>query len=159
MKKKFFISLFFFAAAGLFIFAHIVLKQNDNYYQTQQNLNAPIEIPDASVKTIEEAEKIDKPVVALFYVDWCGYCRKFMPVFGKIASQYAKNYTFAAINCDNPAYSQMLKDFHIIGFPSVFVIDKKINHKFILNTAVLSDESLIKEELDSYLKVRKNILK
>ena len=159
MKKKFFIGLFLFAAAGLFIFAHIVLKQNDNYYQIQQNLNAPIEIPDASVKTIEEAEKIDKPVVALFYVDWCGYCRKFMPVFGKIASQYVKDYTFAAINCDNPAYFQMLKDFHIIGFPSVFVIDKKINHKFILNTAVLSDESLIKEELDSYLRVRKNILK
>ena len=124
-------------------------------------MNAPKHPSDYHIGiTYDEAVAAsEKPILAVFYVDWCGYCRKFMPVFGKIASQYVKDYTFSAINCDNPAYSQMLKDFHIIGFPSVFVIDKKINHKFILNTAVLSDESLIKEELDSYLRVRKNILK
>ena len=42
MKKKFFIGLFVVVTICLFVFAHIVLKQNEKQYQAQQNLSAPI---------------------------------------------------------------------------------------------------------------------
>lgn len=157
MKKKFFIGLFIFAAIGLFIFAHIVLKQNNSEYQPQQNINAPIEIPGDSIIHYEDAIKIDKPIVALFYVDWCGYCRKFMPVFGEIAKKYTDKYTFAAINCDNPQYSDVIKEFHIMGFPSLFIIDNKINHKFSMNIAGTVDKKVMQEELDNYFKIHEKL--
>lgn len=158
MKKKFFIGLFIAAAIGLFVFAYVVLKSNDSY-TPQTNLQAPIEIPDAAILTMEEASHIEKPIVAMFYVDWCGYCRKFMPVFGKFANKYKNDYSFVVINCDNYENSKLIDDFHIVGFPSLFIIDNQINHRFSMHVAAVSDEKIMKEELDNYLTVRKNILK
>ena len=160
MKKKFFIGLFVFAVVGLFIFAHLVLKNNEPKYEPQQvNLPAPIEIPATGVVSYEEAQNIDKPIVAMFYVDWCSYCRKYMPIFGELANFYKDKYSFVAINCDYPQYTKMVQDFHIMAFPSLFVIDNKIGHKFSLNMASTTSKSIAKEELDNYLKVRKNIVK
>ena len=34
-----------------------------------------------------EAMRSDKPAVVLFYTDWCGYCKKFMPKFSYIAKR------------------------------------------------------------------------
>ncbi len=158
-RKKFFIGLFIFACIGLFIFAYIVLKPNGEQYSPQQNIKAPIEIPDSGIVTIEEANKIDKPIVAMFYVDWCSYCRKFMPVFGKLAKEYKDKYTFAVINCDMSQYANLVKEFHIMGFPTLFIIDNEVNHKFSLNMAGTVDNSVMKEELDSYLNVRNNYIK
>lgn len=159
MKKKFFTGLFIFASIGLFIFAYIVLKDNSNTYTPQQNLAAPIEITDKNIITYEEAKNIDKPIVVMFYVDWCTYCRKFMPVFGEMARRYKDSYSFAAINCDKPENAELLNVFHISGFPTLFLVDKKINHKFTLNMAGTAQPNILKEELDDYIEFRKNILK
>lgn len=159
MKKKFFIGLFVFATIGLFVFAHIVLKHNVPSYQPQQNLQAPIEIPSKSVISFKDAENIDKPMVIMFYVDWCGYCRKYMPVFGEFADLYKNKYSFVAVNCDVPDNINLVEKFHIMAFPSLFVFDKKINHHFTLNMAATTEKSIMKEELDNYLKVRENIIK
>ena len=154
MKKKFFIGLFLIAVVGLFIFAHIVLKQDEQKYQPQQNLSAPIEIPDKGIFTYEEAEKIDKPMVVMFYVDWCTYCRRFMPTFGDFAAIYKDKYSFVTINCDKLMYEKMVKDFNIIGFPTVFIVDKKIDLRFSLQMASMANKSVMMKELDGYLKSR-----
>ena len=154
MKKKFFIGLFLLVAVGLFVFADIVLKQNEKQYQAQQNLSAPIEIPDKGVVTYEEAEKLDKPMVVMFYVDWCTYCRRFMPTFGEFAAKYKDKYSFVAINCDKLMYEKMVKDFNIMGYPSVFVVDKKIDLRFSLQMASLGDKTIMARELDGYLNSR-----
>ena len=154
MKKKFFIGLFILTVISLFVFANFVLGQNERQYQAQQNLSAPIEIPDKGVITYEEALKIDKPMVALFYVDWCTYCRRFMPTFGEFAAKYKDKYSFVAINCDKAMYENMVKDFNIMGFPTVFIVDKKIDLKFSLQMASMADKSVMIKELDGYLNSR-----
>ena len=32
----------------------------------------------------EDAIKSDRPMIALFYVDWCGYCMRFMPKYKRL---------------------------------------------------------------------------
>ncbi len=159
MKKKFFIGLFIVAAIGLFIFSHLVLKHNVPEYIPQQNLPAPIEIPDKGIILYEEAVNIDKPMVLMFYVDWCTYCRKFMPTFGEFANKYKDKYSFVVINCDKSMYQNMVKDFHIMGFPSLYIVDKKIDFRFSLNMASTADKSVMKQELDGYLKARSKMFK
>ena len=159
MKKKFFIGLFVVAVIGLFVFAHLALKNNEQQYQAQQNLSAPIEIPEKGVMTFEEAEKQDKPMVVMFYVDWCTYCRRFMPTFGEFANKYKDKYSFAVINCDKLMYEKMVKDFNIMGFPTVFVVDKKFDLRFSVQMASMADKSVMKDELDRYLKSRAKMLK
>ena len=161
MKRKNVIAgLWILALVVMFIFANSILNPApEALYEPQENLQAPIEIPDVNVLSIEEANKLDKPVLALFYVDWCGYCRNFMPIFGEFAKKFKASYTFAAINCDKPEYKQLMEEFYIQGFPSVFVIDNKINHKFPLNNAAIGSAEVMEKELNNYLDVRKKLLK
>lgn len=159
MKKKFFIGLFFIAAIGLFVFAHLVLRHNEQVYVPQENLSAPIEIPDKVVIPYNEALKSDKPMVVMFYVDWCGYCRKYMPIFGEIANKNKSKYSFVTINCDNPQYINMVKEFNIIGFPTVFVVDKKYDLRFSVQMASMTDDLIMQQELNRYLKSRAKMSK
>lgn len=155
MKKKFFIGLFVFAAIGLFVFANIVLNKNVPKYEPQQNIKAPIEIPSTIiVQDFSTLSTTKKPSVIMFYVDWCTYCRKFMPVFGEISSQYKDKYNFIAINCDKPENLKYVEEYHIMAFPSLYMYDKEVNHKFSFNMAVTVSDKFFKEELDNYLKVR-----
>ena len=128
-------------------------------YTPQQNLNAPIEIPAEGIVTIQEANESQKPQVIMFYVDWCGYCRRFMPKFGEFAKKYADKYTFTVVNCDNPENKQMVDDFHIMGFPVLFVVDNEVGHKFSLHMGATVDKEIMEEELENYLKVREKFLK
>ncbi len=158
MKKKFFIGLFIVAAVGLFIFAHLALRTNSERYQPQQNLHAPIEIPSAGITTYQEVSDFEKPIVAMFYVDWCGYCRRFMPKFGRLAELYGDKYNFVVINCEHAENMELVKDFHIMGFPTLFIMDKKLEHSFSLYMAATEDSDIMREELDNYIKFRNKIL-
>lgn len=157
MKKKFFIGLFIVAAVGLLSLLFF-MNQANSEYQPQQNIQAPIEIPDTGITTYQEVTDTEKPIVAMFYVDWCGYCRRFMPNFGKMAKKFNKDYNFVVINCDNAENLQLVKDYHIMGFPTVYMIDNKLNHSFTLNMAGTEDLNIMKEELTKYTKFRNGIL-
>ncbi len=158
MKKKIFLVLFILATIGLFVFAHQVLKDNEaKQYKAQQNLKAPIEIPNESVLSIEEANKTNKPVVAMFYVDWCGYCRRYMPIFGEFAKEYKNKYAFAAINCDKPEYRKIVNNNNIMAFPTFVVFDKKNDYDFMLPQTVTIDKGIMKTSLNKYLKLREKI--
>lgn len=161
MKKKFFIGLFIVAAIGLFIFAHIVLKHNNVEQQqtVQQNLNAPIEIPEGKIISLEEAQKLEKPMIVMFYVDWCTYCRRFMPKFAEYSKEFDKDYSFTLVNCDLPQYHQMLEEYHIMGYPTLYVIDKKLDFQYQLHAIVTIDKDIMTKELNRYSNLRSKALK
>ena len=96
----------------------------------------------------------DKPVVALFYVDWCGYCLRFMPRFKTLESLYKNKYNFLMINVEDPSKAELVNDVAITGYPTVYVIDPKYDNRFLLNNAIYMDLSKFRKELDRYLKVR-----
>ncbi len=100
------------------------------------------------------AMKGDKPVVALFYVDWCGYCLRFMPRFKTLESLYKNKYNFLMINVEDTSKAELVKDVAITGYPTVYVIDPKYDNRFLLNNAIYMDLSKFRKELDRYLKVR-----
>ncbi len=158
MKKKLFISLFTIAVFGLLLFGYSILKNDMPEYEPQQNLSAPIEIPNNRVLSYEEAKKSEKPMLIMFYVDWCSYCRRYMPTFGEFANKYKDKYSFVTINCDNPEYKNMVKEFNILGFPTVFIVDKKFDLKFSVQMASMHYKSVMEEELDNYLKSREKML-
>jgi len=157
MKKKFFIGLFIAAVIGLSVFAYAALaKKND--YRPQQNLQSPIEIPDTGIVKYSEITDNEKPVVAMFYVDWCGYCRRFMPEYGKLAKKLGDKYTFSVVNCDEAENAELTREYNIMSFPSLFVIDNKLVHSFSLNMAGTVEPEIMQEELEEYINFRNRIL-
>ncbi len=159
MKKKIILTvLVVIVLCMIFLGIKTIKTAQNGTYTPQQNLNAPIEIPDEYVYRINEIENDNKPQVVLFYADWCGYCRRFMPVFGKFAKKYKDKYSFVIVNVDHPENTQMVKKFHIMGFPSLFIVDNEIGHRFSLNMAASGDESVLTEELENYIKVKQRII-
>ena len=133
-------------------------KFQQHAHEAQRNLNAPIEIPDTGIMKYSSDISDEKPIVALFYVDWCTYCRRFMPEFGKLAKKHSDKFNFVVVNCDYPENKEIVEEFHIGGFPTLFIIDKKIGHNFPLNMAVTSDKELAKKELNKYLEFRERFV-
>lgn len=102
----------------------------------------------------ETAMKADKPVVALFYVDWCGYCLRFMPRFKTLESLYKDKYNFVMINVEDQNMTELVKDVGLTGYPTVYIMDPKYDNRFLINNAIYMDLPKFKTELDRYLKIR-----
>lgn len=103
----------------------------------------------------EAAMKSNKPVIALFYADWCGYCVRFMPTFEKLSKIYKKDYNFTKINIENPKYEKLVRGIGITGFPTVFILDPKYDNKILLSNAIFGDMKKFRVELDRFLRIRK----
>lgn len=153
MKKK------LFAFIGILL---IVLCMGAVAFATNpqvQNFAAKKKIPsDYKIGiTYDEALKSDKPMLALFYVDWCGYCLRFMPKLRIISYLYKDKYNIVMLNAEAPENQKMVKDVVLTGFPTMYVIDKKYDNRFLLNNAIYMDLGKLRVELDRYLKVRKRL--
>ena len=102
----------------------------------------------------EDAIKSDKPILALFYVDWCGYCLKFMPKYKLIHTLYKDKFNIVMINAEYPQYSQLVDDVSLSGFPTLYIIDKKYDNRIMLNNAIYTDLKKLRVELDRFLRIR-----
>jgi len=102
--------------------------------------------------TWEKAQKINKPIVINFYVDWCHFCRGFAPVLEKLRQQYSSKYTFVFINCDSPQNGPLVNNFNIHSYPSLFLIDKKKNKRIQVDNSKYQNIQSLEQELDKFLK-------
>ena len=104
--------------------------------------------------TYELAMKADKPFIALFYADWCTYCKKFMPKYKILSEVYGNKCNFVMINVENPAYEKLVKDYAINGFPTIYIIDPTIDNRVLLNNALYDDLFKLRVELERYSRIR-----
>lgn len=107
----------------------------------------------------DKAINENKPIVALFYADWCGYCLRFMPRYKTLESLYKTKYNFVMINIEDPKMLAVVKDADLTGYPTVYIIDPKYDNKLLLNNAIYLDLAKFRKELDRYLKIRTKLEK
>ena len=152
-----------FAVLALFITYMVIANKwaealTDDY-KTQENIVAPIELPAQNVIDYQEIIDNSKPIVALFYVDWCGYCRRFMPIFGDYAKKYNKDFTFAIINCDLPENRAIAVENNIRSFPTLKIIDKQIDYVVPVEIGATQSEKIFDQEVKKHLKLRQKLIK
>lgn len=102
-----------------------------------------------------QALKGNKPILALFYADWCHYCVKFMPVYQALSEKYSEDLNFAKVNVEDPKYEKVVNKIGITGFPTLFIIDPKYDNKVLLSNAILGKVETVSPELDRYIRIRK----
>ncbi len=102
----------------------------------------------------EEAFQSQKPMLALFYVDWCGYCLRFMPKFKTVSKLYKDKYNVVMLNAEDPANSSLVEDVVLSGFPTLYIIDPKYDNRVLINNGIYSDLKKLRVELDRYLRIR-----
>lgn len=104
--------------------------------------------------TYDFAMKGDKPFIALFYADWCTYCKRFMPKYKILSEVYDSKYNFVMINVENPVYEKVVRNYMISGFPTIYIIDPTIDNRVLINNALYDNLLNIRTEFDRYLRVR-----
>ena len=103
----------------------------------------------------EDALKSDKPMLTVFYVDWCGYCLKFMPKFKTLSNIYKDKYNFVMLNVEaNDTNGKLAEDVGIGGFPTVYIIDPKYDNRVLMPNTFYQDLTKFRVELDRYLRIR-----
>lgn len=102
-----------------------------------------------------KAMKSKKPVLVLFYADWCGYCVRFMPIYQEISEKYAETFDFSKVNVEDKKYEKVVREIGITGFPTVFILDPKYDNKVLLSNAILGNKESLSKEMDRYVRIRK----
>ncbi len=146
MKKKFLISL-----GILFI---VVITAAVTYALT---VPAPTYDKPSDYKVgiqYSEAIESDKPMVALFYADWCGYCLKFMPKYRTLSNIYKGKYNFVMLNVEAAENRKLVEDVVVTGYPTVMILDPKYDNRVLLNNGYYHDLKKFRVELDRYLRIR-----
>lgn len=102
----------------------------------------------------DQALESDKPMLALFYVDWCGYCLRFMPKFKVLSMMYLGRYNFVMLNVEDPVNKELVEDVALTGFPTVYIMDPKYDNRILINNAIYQNVPKFRVELDRYLRIR-----
>lgn len=105
----------------------------------------------------EKAMKDKIPFVALFYADWCTYCMRFMPKDKELSKLYKGKYNFVMINGDSPVNENIIREYAVSGFPTVYIVDPKIDNRVFINQVLYDDIRNVRIELDRYLRIRSMI--
>ncbi len=120
------------------------------------NMNAPKHPSEYKIGiSYDEAIKSDKPMLAVFYVDWCGYCLRFMPKFRILNTLYKNKYNFVMINVESDKNTRALaEDVGIAGFPTVYILDPKYDNRVLMSNSYYHNLKKFRVELDRYLRIR-----
>lgn len=108
--------------------------------------------------TYEEAAKVDKPIISVFYVDWCTYCQRFMPRLDKVRNINKDKFNVVLINVDDPSNEKISKEYRISGFPTVYILDPQYDNRVHIDSAYLESVNSLNKEVQRYLNFR-NLVK
>lgn len=143
MKKKLFVTLGILVALFATSVAGVaVAKMNAPKHPSEYHIGI----------TYDEAVKSDKPALVLFYVDWCGYCLRFMPKFNILSKLYGIKYNFVMVNAEENR--KLAEDVGIGGFPTVYILDPKYDNKVLISNIIYQDLGKFRVELDRYSRIR-----
>ena len=119
-------------------------------------MNAPKHPSDYHIGiTYNQAVQSDKPMLILFYADWCGYCLRFMPKFSTLSKLYGKKYNFVMLNVEDGSENiKLTQQTGISGYPTVYILDPKYDNKVLISNTVYQDLAKFRTELDRYLRIR-----
>ena len=84
-----------------------------------------------SVELLQEAKKLNKPVIIDFYADWCSPCRELEEITfhdAEIVKQAKQDFIMIKVDLtrkDNPVNELLLKEYEVKGVPTVVFLNGK----------------------------------
>jgi thiol-disulfide isomerase/thioredoxin len=70
-----------------------------------------------------------KPMLMLFYADWCGHCHEFMPTFEKLKREFVNTDKLNLVKISDKN-TNLIEKYQIGGFPTIKLYDGKDFHEY-----------------------------
>ena len=61
----------------------------------------------------DEAVQQNKPIVLLFYTNWCSACKTFLPMFKAQQQKFGDSYIFTTLNAEDENHAVTIKSYYI----------------------------------------------
>ncbi len=100
----------------------------------------------------EKAVKSEKPMMLLFYADWCHFCIDFMPKYEALYKEYKNKYNFVKINVEDPQHAAEVEKYAITGFPSVFLVNTQKDTHIQLDNSTFGEIKNLEKNLEDFYK-------
>lgn len=105
--------------------------------------------------TLEKALKKDKPMAVLFYADWCGFCKRFAPLYKELSkdSDLKKEFNFVYVNSEDKKNAAYFQEYQIKGFPTLYLVNQKGEKVQLPNNLMFQENSkdILKEKFELFL--------
>lgn len=75
-----------------------------------------------------ETVTLNKKCIFMIWVDWCGHCKKFAPLFGELSNELKDEAFFGQINGEDQ--KEVALRFEIGGYPTIIVYENRKYYKY-----------------------------
>ena len=99
----------------------------------------------------KDAIKNDKPMLLVFYVNWCTYCRRLMPKLASLNNKYKDKYNIVLIECENKKNLSLVKKYNIQYYPMIYLIKNKGKYSEVVPSQYTVSLEAFKQYLDKNL--------
>ncbi len=97
-----------------------------------------------------KAIKAKKPMIVLFYADWCGFCIRFMPIYEELYKNHKNQFNFVKVNVDDKENEELVKKYEIAGFPTVYMVNTKTDKREQLKNENFGDMNKLDELMNDF---------
>ena len=98
----------------------------------------------------ETALASGKPVVLYIYTAYCGYCRKFDPIYDKLSGIHGKSYKFVSLDAGTPYGRYVMWKLGAGYVPFVLVTDLKNKKAKVINPSCSIEFACADKELRNF---------
>ena len=77
-------------------------------------------IIEASTDNFKEEIISEKPVVLDFWAEWCGPCKRLLPVFSEVAEKMSNQVKFMKVDVDN--MQEVAAEYQVMSIPTLIFI-------------------------------------
>lgn len=87
-----------------------------------------------NIENIENNKTQNKSTLALYYTNWCGYSRQFIPIWDEFISIAPQTINYEKYNCEeNPS---VCNKYNIKGYPTLYLHKGDINIQYNGNRTI-----------------------
>lgn len=103
--------------------------------------------PGVLAMSYKEAKKQSKPVVVYVYMQQCGACKGFSPIYEAASSKFSTKFNFVK---ELMGGSEIAKKMNPSSVPSVYIVEPKKNVTKTIAYECASDKACFEQALESY---------
>lgn len=93
-----------------------------------------------------------KKSLVLFYADWCGHCKKFIPEWDKLSESWENdnnNIKLFKVECgkpnENKEHLEIMEKYNIKGYPSIMIFENGSASEYTGNRDIVSIKKFLEQ--------------